>query len=74
MGDPKDSRDSARIQKMVSAQIGLSIGNGDFSLDTLQLSADYCSLRVKDIQTFFDELFEAAEMDKDESVLEEDLH
>jgi hypothetical protein len=61
MGNVKDSRDKAHIQTMASANIGLAIGNEEFSnRDTLQISAEYCSRAVQDIQGFFDELFDAA--------------
>ncbi len=63
MGDVKNSRDKVQIQSMISANIGLSIGNEEFSeRDILQISAEYCSKSVKDIQVLFDELFDAAGM------------
>lgn len=61
MGDVKDSRDKARIQQIASMNIGLSIGIKEFEdADTLQLTSEYCSRAVEDIQVFFDELFDTA--------------
>jgi hypothetical protein len=65
MGDVKDSRDGVHIKNLVSANIGLSIGIEEFvDQGTLQVSAEFCSSAVQDVQSFFDELFDAAEIGK----------
>lgn len=63
MGEIVESKDRAYLQKMVSANIGLSTGSDEF-LDNnrLQLSKEYCSTAVHNMQVFFDQLFDAAGM------------
>lgn len=61
MGDINESRDRKRIHNLVSSDVGLSMGNNEFAdKDTLQISAEYCSKAVRDMRTFFDQLFDAA--------------
>ncbi len=63
MGDVESSRDKVRIINMVSAQVGLSMGNKEFGdQNSLQISADFCSNAVKNVRAFFDELFDSAGM------------
>jgi hypothetical protein len=63
MGDVNNSRDRIYIQNLISLNIGLSIGNEEFSeRGKLQISAEYCTTAVQDIQFFFDELFDSAGM------------
>jgi hypothetical protein len=63
MGDVKELRDKTHIQDLISANIGLTIGSEEFTeRGKLQLSAEYCSKAVQEIQDFFDELFDAAGM------------
>lgn len=59
MGNVEDSRDKDRIYQMVSTKIGLSIDNEEFGDENyLQVSAEYCSRAVKNIQIFFHDLFD----------------
>jgi len=63
MGEIVESKDKAHLQKMVSANIGLSTGNDEFfDSNRLQISTEYCSKAVREMQAFFDQLFDAAGM------------
>ncbi len=63
MGEIVESKDKAYLQKMVSANIGLSTGNDEFfDSNRLQISRKYCSKAIREMQVFFDQLFDAAGM------------
>ncbi len=63
MGEITESKDNAHLQKMASANIGLSIGDDKFfDSGRLQISKGYCSKVVREMQAFFDQIFDAAEI------------
>ncbi len=63
MGEITESKDNAHLQKMASANIGLSIGDDEFfDSGRLQISKGYCSKVVREMQAFFDQIFDATEI------------
>jgi hypothetical protein len=61
MGEIVESKDKVQLQKMASANLGLSTSNDEFfDSGRLQISREYCSKVVREMQAFFDQLFDAA--------------